>query len=39
MVKTKCNYCGAVEHTKASIGRACWFCDIGRMIKIESLDN
>ena len=35
MTTTKCNKCGAIERTKASIGSKCMFCDIGIIREVE----
>jgi len=35
MVKTKCNKCGAIERTIASIHAKCMFCKEGIMIRID----
>ena len=39
MTKTKCNKCGAIENTKASVGSRCIFCEIGIMRKIEEVTH
>ena len=31
MIKTKCNKCGAMESTAASVGAKCFFCNEGIM--------
>ena len=37
MVKTRCDYCGAIEITIASVGRICMFCGKGIMEVVKEV--